>query len=321
MTQSILGIDIAKKTFRVALLRQGKIRQKGFDNNSAGFADLSAWLAKLGEAKVRACMEATNTYGEALATFLHHAGHPVSVVNPARVKAFGASELARNKTDHADAALIARFCLAHSPELWSPPPLEYRELQGLVRRLDALQEMRQQETNRLEGASATVAASITEVLRHLDEEISRVLRQINDHIDRHPDLKRQHELLMSIPGIGEMTSARFLGEAGDVKRYRNARQLAAYVGTTPSQRQSGQWQGRTVMSKTGNSRLRKYLFFPAIVAKTHNPVMKSFCDRLLEKGKAPKAVVGAAMRKLVHLAYGVLKSGVPFNPEMAAGRA
>lgn len=319
MTDAILGIDIAKKTFRVALLREGKVRQKGLDNTPAGFAELNAWLNKLGEPKVHACLEATSTYGEALATFLHEAGHRVSIVNPARIKAFGASELARTKTDHADAALIARFCLTQKPELWSPPPRSQRELQALVRRLDALQEMRQQEQNRLEGASsAQVVASITGVVDHLDREIAKILQQIKDHIDRHPDLRQQHDLLTSIPGIGDLTGARFLAEVGDVSRFRSARQVAAYIGVTPSQRQSGEWRGKTVLSKVGNSRLRKALYLPAIVAKRHNPVLKTFCDRLLAAGKSPMAVVGAAMRKLVHIAFGVLKSGVPFNPALAS---
>src|SRR4030095_8487041 len=119
-TVDVLGIDIAKKTFDVALLRNNKFRNKKFANNPEGFKQLDAWLAKQGTIRVHACLEATGSYSEALAVHLHQSGHIVSLVNPARIKAFGQAELQRNKTDRADAKLIVRFCSMHRPLAWGP---------------------------------------------------------------------------------------------------------------------------------------------------------------------------------------------------------
>ena len=176
---AVLGIDIAKAKFDVALQApDGRVRRKSCANTPAGFRELEAWLRRHGVAHVHACLEATGTYGDALATWLFDAGHQVSVVNPMMIHAFAASQLSRTKTDRTDAALIARFCATQQPALWTPTPREIRELQALVRRLDALHEMRTQETNRLASGAATtaVARSITTVIETLTDEIEAVQR-------------------------------------------------------------------------------------------------------------------------------------------------
>lgn len=318
---SVLGIDVGKQAFHVALERSdGKLKHKRFPNTVAGFRQLADWLAERGVERVHAAVEATGGYEEALAIWLHDAGHRVSVLNPAQVQAYAKSLLTRNKTDRADASVIARFVAAQDPAPWTPPAPEYRQLQALVRRLDGLKAMRQQELNRREAPEVpdSVARSIDQVVAGLDDEIHRLQREINDHIDRHPRLQDQQELLTSIPGVGSGTAQHFLAESGDIQRFASARQLAAALGLTPQRRQSGiSVQGPTRLSKTGNPRLRKALYFPAMVAATHNPVVRAFCQRLRDRGKAPKAVIGAAMRKLVHIAFGVLKHQKPFDPTMA----
>ncbi len=113
MAVSILGIDIAKQRFEVALLVERKIKNKSFQNTTEGFEALALWLRKQGIHQVHACLEATGNYGEDLAIFLHEAGHTVSIVNPARIKGFAQSELIRTKTDKIDAGIIARFCSGH----------------------------------------------------------------------------------------------------------------------------------------------------------------------------------------------------------------
>jgi transposase len=116
MSAPVLGIDIAKQRVEVALLVDGKIKNKSFKNTVEGFEALALWFKKLGIPKVQACLEATGSYGEDLAIYLHEAGHPVSIVNPVRIKGFAQSELIRTKTDKIDAGIIARFCLAMKPE-------------------------------------------------------------------------------------------------------------------------------------------------------------------------------------------------------------
>ena len=320
MTTSPLGIDISKSKFDVCLIREcGKLRHRVFPNSPTGFTELSDWLLKHKIERVHACMEATGSYGEALATYLHEVGHVVSVINPASIKAYGQSHLSRTKTDKADATLIARFCYERQPPEWQPLPLEMRELQALVRRLDSLVEMRQMEANRLEVAAGAeaVKASLVGHLAFLDQEIVRTEELIRTHIDTHPGLRDQHDLLQSIPGIGSATAAKLLSEILDVKLYEGARQLAAFAGLAPRLHESGSSvRRRARLSKTGAPRLRKALYFPAIVAMRHNPHVRALSERLKERGKCPMQIIGAAMRKLVHLAYGVLKSGKPFDPEM-----
>ncbi len=319
MILPVLGIDIAKLKFDAGLIdTDAKLRHKVFPNTVTGFSQLSAWLTKHKVEHVHACMEATGTYGEALALHLHAAGHTVSVINPAAVKAFAGSRLSRTKTDKVDAELIARFCVAQQPPRWTPPAREVRELQALVRRLEALIEMRVAEENRLEAGStvAAVRASVEEHVAYLNAEISRTEKLIRDHIFSHPTLKQQSELLDSIPGIGETTAAVLLAEIVDVTQYKSAREVAAFAGLVPRERHSGSSvRGRTRLSKIGNSRLRKALYFPAITALRCSSFFKAWAEGLRERGKCKMSVIGAAMRKLVHLAYGVLKTGKPFDPE------
>jgi transposase len=319
MTTSPLGIDISKLKFDACLIREsGKFRHRVFPNSPAGFAQLSAWLIKHRVERAHACLEATGSYGEALTDYLHGAGHVASVVNPAAVKAYGRSRLSRTKTDKADATLIAQFCAERRPAAWQPLPAEIRQLQALVRRLDALAEMRQMEANRLDVAGAeAVKESLIGHLAFLDEEIARTEGLIRSHIGGNPGLRAQRDLLLSIPGIGDTTAAKLLGEILDVKLYAGARQLAAFSGLAPRLHESGSSvRRRARLSKTGAPRLRKALYFPAIVAMHHNPHVRAMSERLKERGKCPMQIIGAAMRKLVHIAYGVLKSGKPFNPEM-----
>jgi transposase len=321
MSLTILGIDIAKLKFNVCLINQsGKLKHKVFANTAAGFQQLAAWLIKQGTPLVYASMEATGAYGEALALHLHGADHHVSVINPAAVKAFAGSRLSRTKTDKVDAELIARFCLAQEPPRWVPPAREVRELQALVRRLEALTEMRGAEANRLEAIIAVeaVRSSVEEHIAYLDRQIEQTKAAIRQHVNSHPGLRRQRELLDSIPGIAATTAATLLAEITDITQYRSARQVAAYAGLVPRERHSGSSvRGRTRLSKIGNARLRKALYFPAITALRCSPFFQAWAEGLRQRGKCKMSVIGAAMRKLIHLAYGVLKTGQPFDPQWA----
>lgn len=319
-SKAVVGIDVSKKKLDIALLVDGKIKKKSLENSRTGHQALLAWLdkTKLPMEAVQVCMEATGVYYEAVATTLHDAGFQVSVVNPGCIKGFGQSENQRNKTDTADAALIARYCAALSPALWTPPPLEQRQLRAWSQRIQALKDMRQQEQNRLE--SYTVSG-MTEVAQHaqtlidwLDGEIKRLDDEVDDHIDRHPGLKRDADLITSIPGIGSTTAARLLGQLGDIRRFNSAKSLGAFLGVTPRQRSSGASKGRTIISRSGSTQLRAALYMPALVASRHNPLLHQFAERLTKAGMARKAVISAVVHKLTHLIYGVIRTGKPFDP-------
>jgi transposase len=323
LNHGILGIDISKAKFDVALMVATKIKKTHiFENTLDGFKSLSNWLPKQGITSVAACMEATGIYGEALATYLYDQGITVSVVNPAQIKSFSGAQLKRAKTDKADAKLIAQFYQQVCPAPWTPPPLHVRELQALVQRLSSLNQMEVQEQNRMQVAPAVIRPSIETVLATIKVEIKTVEALIHDHIDRHPDLKEQAALLDSIPGIGKATISRLLAFIGDVHRFDHAKALAAFVGLNPTVHQSGSSiKGKPHISKKGNAALRSALYMPAIVARRYNPVIKAFSDRLKKAGKPNMVIIGAVMRKLIHIIYGVLKSGRPFDPSWSAEHA
>ena len=314
-----LGLDVAKAKVDAALLMEnGKFKTKVFCNSAKGFAQLQAWLAACGAERVHACMEATGAYHEALSTYLFDQGHSVSVINPQRIKSFGASEGIRTKNDQIDARLIARFCKRMQPQVWQPEPLEIRELRALGRRRDDLVAMRAQESNRAGLNTALVEKSIARSLASLDQWIEEIDREIKDHINRHPGLKTRFDLLRSIPGIGSVCAEAILSESGGFFRFERVAEAVAFVCLSPLERSSGtSVRGKSRISKKGNNRLRHLLYMPAMSAKRHNPLVAALAQRLTAKGKAKKAILCACMRKLLHIAYGVLKHNQPFNPNFS----
>ena len=316
---SFLGIDLSKETFHACLVSDHAEAKKAFPNSPKGFEQLMAWLKNRRAADVHICMEATGAYWEALASYLHGLEQRVSVVNPARIKAFAQSELLRTKTDAVDAALISRFCRSQVPELWVPPPAEIRALQALMRHYEHLKTTRAQQSVYAQSSdAAVVTASIREVLATLDEQIAQVERKIRQHFDDYPDLKRRRDLLTSIPGIGQTTAGSILSEIPHLDRFGSAKAVAAFAGLSPRERRSGtSIHGLTRLCKTGNARVRKALYMPAIVALRYNPTLRIFAERLLAAGKHKRLIIGAVMRKLLVLAYGILRSGVPFDANYA----
>lgn len=315
---SVLGVDISKAKFDVALLNdEGKYRCKVFANSRAGFTALEQWLrAHLpqGLASLHVCLEATGSYHEPLALHLHDQGVRLSVVNPMRVKRFMELEGARNKTDQGDAKSLARFCRMTTPEPWEAPTPGVRVLQALVARLDALQQMHQSEANRLAVAHTAVQPSLLEVLATLDKAIAEVKAQIRQTIDDDPDLRQRAALLQSIPGLGERTIPQLLAYIGRPQRFNSVKALSAYASLSPLIRQSGSsLNQRCGTHPQGHRQLKRALYFPAMVAGQHNPVIAAFWQRLKAQNKPGKVIVVACMHKLLAIIYGVLKSNTPFD--------
>lgn len=313
-----LGIDVAKAKLDCALrLKDGKIHSKVIANTTEGFEQLQAWLVKQQANDSHICMEATGIYWEEVAQFFASRTFKVSVVNPLQIKAYGKSRLTRSKTDTIDAKLIADFCAERQPALWQARSEEEVALRALVLRLEALQTMRTQESNRLEVARDAVYDNIQAHLDWLDEQIKQLINRINLHIDQHPILKQQRDLLNSIPGIGERTTAVILAFYADTSRFDNSRQATAFAGLDPRQYQSGsRVKGKPRISKVGHAFLRKALYMPAMVTLYKTTWGKQFKERLTQAGKPPKLIIVAMMRKLIHVAFGVLKSQKSFDPSL-----
>jgi transposase len=313
-----LGVDVSKAKLDVALLVPNeKFKSKVFANDTQGFKNLLQWLhlrAAGGLAEVHVCMESTGSYHEELARFLHDQGAVLSVVNPLLVKRFAESNGARNKTDGGDAKCLAVFCRDKKPARWEAPSPGVRALQALVARLDTLVSMRQGECNRLDVAHSSVADSVRRVIADLDEAIAQVKAQIARTIDDDPDLKNRAGLLKSIPGLGDKTVPQLLAYIGRPERFKSVKALIAYASLTPFIRQSG-----TSLNKhrgthpMGHQELKRVLYFPAMVAGRYNPLVATFWARLKAQNKPGKVIVVACMHKLLAIAYGVLRSGKPFD--------
>lgn len=318
-TLIFVGLDISKLTFDACLLpANGKEKHKVFDNTEAGHAKLLRWVENLAPGQaVHYCMEATGSYNQALAMFLTEQERFVSVVNPFYTHHAALTQGAGNKTDKADAKTIAHYAKAHNPPLWQMASAEVRLLTALLRRRETLQEQHQAEQNRLDtpGVADPVVVSLEKSIAFLTKEIKALDHQIHDHIDQSPRLSADRDLLKSLPGIGQKTAEWLLGEMPDVRLFASAEALAAYAGLAPKQHLSGTSVKRpTRLRRRGNARLRKALYFPAITALRYNGLVQALGERLQAKGLCAKQRIAAAMRKLLMLAYGVLKHQQEFDP-------
>ena len=318
--EGIIGIDISKDSFDVVLRSIRGEQHRVFGNDQKGFTSLVGWTEKQPERVVHICMEATGSYWEGLAEHLYQGAYMVSVVNPYQIKRYADHLLNRNKTDKADASLIAEFCEKDRERLrtWKPYSPEIKALRSMGRRLDELQDMKQQEQNRLKSGvtDLVVIESLEENIKQLKDQVKALWKKIKEYVEQHPDLREQQRLLTSIPGIGKLTAIKLIAEIGDVQSFDNASQLVAYAGLAPKQCRSGSSvHKQTRISKQGRTELRRCLYMPAVVASEHNPIVMDLKRRMLTSGHANMEVIVAAMKKLLQLAYGVLKSGKPFDPD------
>jgi transposase len=315
-----LGLDIAKKTFHATVLSDRPVCRRTFKNTPAGFLDLQKWLTKKSLHTLHVCLEATGAYWQDVAAFLHHLGYSVSVLNPLRIKAFAQSQLARTKTDRYDSWVIARFCQVMCPALWTPPSAPQTTLTALSRYYDALDKTLTQHRNRLEACREPQVRTLLETfIGTIQRQMADLTQLMQQHVAADQMLQHRYELLCSIPGIGALTAIRLLAELPHLAAYASARQVTAYAGVTPKQFQSGtSVAGRPKLSKIGNPRIRKALYFPAMVAIRHNPIISALAERLRARGKSKMCIIGAAMRKLLHLVYGVVKHDTKFDANFAS---
>lgn len=312
-----VGIDIAKNKFDATMQneKQEKVHET-FDNNLKGFKHFGKWMKSQGAVSAHICMEATNVYWEALAEYLHGQGYEVSVVNPARISGYAQSQLRRNKTDKVDSDVVYDFCVAQNPALWTPPTPVQKQLRTLERYRDDLEKSLTQQQNRLDTCSEPwVQQSLQRLIVTLQAEMTQVDAQLKLLIAQTPELHAQFELLTSITSLGPRTATKILAEMYDLAAYTHAAAAAADAGLSPAKHESGDTvRKKTKLSKVGKASVRGALFFPAMSAIRFNPLVRNLAERLRKKGKSEMVILGAAMRKLLFLAFGVLKHKLPFDP-------
>jgi transposase len=318
-----LGLDVSKDSVAACLLLDDRRFPFAFDNNRRGVAKLLNWLRNRKAVEgLRACLEPTNTYHIDLAKALHEAGVVVHVANPWATLQYAKSTMRRLKTDKADAEILALYAKTHSGlKPWKPLPEELATLLSLVRHRVALVDQRTAVCNQKRTpADPAVTESLDRLIAFLTHEIELADQAIEEHVKAHPDLDRDCELLRSIPGIGAVTAPLLLAELGDYSRFDNVRQVAAYAGLTPQAHESGtSVHGRPRLSRIGSRRLRCALYMPAVVVFGRRSIFAPLTERLLAENRHKMTIIAALMRKLLHVAYGVLKSQSLFNAGLAGG--
>ena len=321
MSDSIVGIDVSKETLDANCARGQRKQAKIFANSPDGWKLVLSWLKALGSKQAHVCMEATGRHSLGVALALYDAGHIVSVVNPAQIRDFARAKLGRNKTDKVDAALIGDYAALFNPAPWTPPSPAMRRLCELHTVRAGIIGSRTEWKNRLGSglgdSTATGLAAMT--IEHFTHQLETIDRAIGETIDQDAALRGRRDLLLSVSGVGETLAALLLVEMPSPEVLRRSGEMVAYAGLNPSHYRSGSSIDRpTRISKIGNATLRSSLYMPALSAMRFNPAVAALVARLKEAGRLkPKQIVVAAMRKLLVICFGVLKTGKPFDPAIA----
>ena len=323
MIDAILGIDVSKNTLDVSISSCTKVRSKSFANSSDGWHHLLDWLIAQKIQRVHACLESTGRYSLGIACSLYGAGHVVSIINPAQIRDFVRTKLGRNKTDGIDASRIREYCELFKPSPWAPPSEAHRrlgELQTIRAGIIAgLTEWKNRKNSGIVDTEAQALADAT--ILHFTSQLGAVDKAIALTIDNDSDLRPKRDLLLSINGVGDTLAGVVLAELPGPDVLRSSGEVVAYAGLNPRQHQSGTSVDRaTRISKIGNAVLRAALYMPALSAMRYNPAIVALVTRLKSRGRLkPKQIVVAAMRKLLVLCFGVLKTGKPFDPAITMG--
>ncbi len=321
-----IGVDLAKAKFDVLMIGSApKSRGRTFDNSAAGFAAFENWAGEHGAfpANATVTMESTGRYGERLCAHLQRGGWTIHVVNPARTAAFAKSLGHRSKTDLLDAEAIARFGLAHADALgaWVPADPRIMALRGLLRRRAQLREMATMEKNIGGDLDPKVDRTLAKLnaahLAFIERQIARIDGAMKRLVEDDAELRPHFEHLTAMVGVGELTALELichvLGHDFD-----SARACAAHAGLTPAHRQSGSsLNGKPHLSRQGDAHIRRALYMPALSIVRRAGPMADWFKSLVARGKAPLAAVCAVMRKLIHIAYGIIKGGKPYDPTLA----
>jgi transposase len=319
----VLGIDVSKNTIDVSMSGGNKVRARSFANSADGWRNLLAWLISQKIQRVHACLESTGRYSIGIASALYEAGHVVSIVNPAQIRDFARTKLGRNKTDGVDASHIREYCELFKPQPWAPASEAHRRLGELQTiRAGIIAGLTEWKNRKNSGMIDAVAQSLADVtISHFTSQLGAVDEAITRTIDNDPVLRRKRDLLLSISGVGETLAGVVLAELPGPDVLRSGAEVVAYAGLNPRLHQSGTSIDRmTRISKIGNAVLRAALYMPAMSAMQHNPAIVALVARLKSRGRLkPKQIVVAAMRKLLVLCFGVLKTGKPFDPAIAMG--
>lgn len=308
MTDQVMGIDVGKEKLDVGVNDEKKVRV--WNNDPEGQIGLSDWVAEQDPQLV--VVEASGGYEAALVSELVSRGIAVAVVNPTRVRAFARAEGTLAKTDKIDAQVIARFGATMKPAARARRDESQVALNELVTRRRQLVLIATAEKNRLSTASPTMQAHIRSHLAWLQAEIESLEEQISQAISANPEWAETANRVDSVPGIGFITAATLVADLPELGQL-NRQKIAALVGVAPFNHDSGKQRGKRRIFG-GRTSVRSVLYMATLSAIRHNPVIKAFYQRLLDKGKLKKVAITACMRKLLVILNTMVKSGQDWCP-------
>jgi len=311
MTKQVIGIDVGKDKLDVGL--SGDKRGRDWANDEAGRAELSEWV--VAQEVELVVVEASGGYEAAIVSELVERGQAVALVNPTRVRAFARAEGILAKTDQIDAGVIARFGATMKPEPQARRDQSRAELNQWVTRRRQLVLMATAEKNRLQTATPAMQAHIAKHLAWLQTEIEAVEQQINQAIAANPEWSETARRSETVPGIGAVCSATLVADLPELGQL-NRQQIAALVGLAPFNHDSGKRRGQRRIFG-GRASVRSVLYMATLSAIRHNPVIKSFYERLLAKGKIKKVALTACMRKLLVILNAMIKNGQDWSPTIS----
>lgn len=314
-----VGVDVAAKTLQVAVDLGETFWEAEFPNNASGHKKLILALAK--HSPCRVVLEATSLYSLDPALALTAAGVHVMVANPRKVSAF-ARAVQRGKTDPMDARLLARFSAAFEFVAWTPPTQLALELRQLTRRVLQLIGQTTAEKNRLGVLLSTGTTSkfliedVREHIAELEARVAKLERQALELAAQDEAVQSKVTHLTTVPGIAQRSAVRLVAELLFLPEDMDTKQLVAYAGLDPRPWKSGTGVSKPPrISKRGNIYVRTALYMPALAAVRCDANVRAFQAGLVARGKKPKQAQVAVMRKLLHSAWAMLRSGQPWNPE------
>jgi transposase len=304
MDAIVVGIDVAKDRLDVAVRPSGE--SFAVSRDASGLGDLINRLKPLMPRVI--ALEATGGYETVVAASLAAAALPVVIVNPAQVRAFALALGQRAKTDPLDAGVIAHFVEATKPAVRPLRDADTQRLADLLARRGQIIDMivaERQRQKRLTDQS--LQKSITRLLAALQRELSALETDIDDAVRGTPAWREKEDLLASVPGVGKIVARTLLAELPEIGTL-DRRQICALAGLAPWTRQSGQWKGRSFIGG-GRARVRSALFMAAMVGARHNPVLRTFRDKLVAAGKPKLVALVATARKLLTMLNAIVRDG------------
>lgn len=326
----VVGVDISKDDFHVCIKEKiigSNVKIKGtrsFSNNSKGFIELMEWVSKrtLPNSSVLYIMEATGTYFENLAYYLHENGCLVSVVLANKIMHYAKSLNLKTKTDKVDAAMIAGIGIERDFPKWKPMSKNFKELRDLCREMLSLKKERSRAKCQLHAMeySHEKTVSVLKIKKNqiefYENSIKEIEFEIKRIVDADSDLKARIDKIATVKGLGLITIVIVLCETNGFELFNNIRQVVSYSGLDIQMKESGNFKGKTRISKKGNVRIRQCLFMPALTATMHNEKIKSLYERINERNPdIKKKGVVAGMRKLLILIFVLWKKNEEYDPQ------